>query len=75
MSSSMSSPISRREQSLQLRDHLVEVEDLGCEHLLAAEREQLAGQRGGALGRRADLVDVGSARRRRLRAAPSEQST
>jgi len=49
----------------------VEVEDLGLEHLLAAEGEELAGQLGGAHGRLPEELDV--ATHRVLGTEPLEQ--
>ena len=39
-------------------NHFVEVEDLWLQHLAAAEREELGGDRGGALGGGPDLLDI-----------------
>lgn len=40
-----------QQQILHLRDDLVQVEDFRFQHLLAAKRQQLAGESGGAIGR------------------------
>ena len=53
-------------------DDVVEIQDDRLQHLLAAEREQFAGERGGAASGLADAFDVGAARmigRQRFRAA------
>ncbi len=41
-----------------LLDHRAEREDLGLQHLLAAESQQLAGERGRPLGRPGDLLEA-----------------
>ena len=56
------------------RDDAVQVEHLGCEHLLAAEGQQLAGERGGALGGIGDLLRVAAQRRNRCRVRSSRNS-
>ena len=43
---------------LHLADDVVQFQDPRLEHLLAAEREQLARQRAGPVGRLGDLLDV-----------------
>ena len=52
------SPTSLTQQRLEARDDLVEVDDTRLQHLLAAEREQLPRERGGALRRSPDLPHV-----------------
>ena len=47
-----------REQRLEVGDERADVEHLGVHDLAAAEHQQLARERGGALGGAADLVDV-----------------
>ena len=51
-----------REQALELADDLAQIEHLRQEHLMAAEREQLARERGGAIGGAHDLERVLAAR-------------
>ena len=59
----MSSPISGRSIVSSSTTIPFRFEQLGLQHLLAAEREQLPGEQRGALGRLADLVQVGAERR------------
>ncbi len=47
-----------RDQSLELLDDVAEIEDLCQEHLVAAEGEQLAGERRGTIGGAHDLQRV-----------------
>ena len=54
-----------------LTDDLVQIEHRGCEHLLPAEREQLAGEVGGALARALDFSSRRRASGRRRRAPPA----
>ena len=54
----MSSPIRRASIAVDVGDDRVEVEHARLQHLLAAEGEQLAGQRGRAPAARLDLLDV-----------------
>ena len=56
----MSSPISRRSIFSMLRDDLVQVEHLRLQHLLPAEREQLARQRRRALARSLRISSMSS---------------
>ena len=51
------------EHPAHVRDALVEHDDLRRQDLAPAEREQLAGERRGAIGRIEDLLDVGAQRR------------
>ena len=51
-------PDQRTEHRLHLDDDAVQVQELGGQHLLAAEREELARQQGRAVGRLPDLVQV-----------------
>ena len=51
-----------REQSLELLDDFAEIEDLRQEHLVAAEGEQLARERGSTIGGAHDLQRVRAAR-------------
>ena len=69
--SSMSSPISRRSMLLHAGDHGVQVEDLGLQHLPAAEREQLPGERGGPVACLHDLIDRSPVRILRTQAVSS----
>ena len=45
-----------REHLQVFSDHLIQIEDLRGQHLLAAEGEELAGKRGGALRGAGDLL-------------------
>ena len=56
MTSSMSSPIRRVSIFRFSRDDAIQVENLGREHLLAAEGQQLASERGGAFGGVGDFL-------------------
>ena len=53
----------RTQHRLHLDDDPVQVQELGLQHLLAAEREQLPGEQRGAVGRLLDLVQVDAQRR------------
>ena len=46
------------EQALEVAQQAADVEHLGLDHLAAAEHEQLARERRGAIGRAPDLLDV-----------------
>ena len=50
------------EHLVEVREEGVEIQHPGLDHLLPAEREELARQGGGALGRLLDLIDLGAHR-------------
>ncbi len=50
------------EQRVHPRHDRIQIEDLGMQQLLPAEREQLPGQRRGALSGAADLLNIGTDR-------------
>jgi hypothetical protein len=50
------------EHLLEVREQRVQIEDLRCEHLAPAEREELPGELRGPLGRAQDLLDPSSRR-------------